>query len=81
MSCTTVEQLLAGLLRSVKARRAREWIIVGDGAPWIWDRVDELVNAVGYNSEKVTEVVDIGRTASGTGGWPSQWALGQWRAA
>ena len=52
-------KLLAGLLRSVRAWRAREWIIVGDGAPWIWERVGELIKAVGYSREKVTEVVDL----------------------
>lgn len=54
-----VFRFLAGLLRSLKAWRAREWIIVGDGAPWIWDRVDDLIAAVGFSKEKVTEVIDL----------------------
>lgn len=52
-------ELLSGVLRSIKADRASEWIIVGDGARWIWSRIDELVETVGYSKDKVTEVVDL----------------------
>ena len=51
--------LLAGLLRSINAGEAAEWVIVGDGAWWIWNRIDDLVAHVGYDGSKVTEVVDL----------------------
>lgn len=34
--------LLAGALLSVEAGNATEWVIVGDGAWWIWNRIDDL---------------------------------------
>lgn len=50
--------LLAGALLSVDAGNAAEWVIVGDGAWWIWNRIDDLKAVVGFGSE-VTEVVDL----------------------
>ena len=50
--------LLAGVLRSVDASNAKEWVIVGDGAWWIWNRIEELKTEVGFDS-RVTEVVDL----------------------
>jgi hypothetical protein len=50
--------LLAGVLRSVDAGKATEWNIVGDGAWWIWNRVEDLKNLVGFKG-RVTEVVDL----------------------
>lgn len=50
--------LLAGVLRSIDAGKATEWNIVGDGAWWIWNRVEDLKNLVGFKS-RVTEVVDL----------------------
>ena len=52
-------EILVSLLREIGAHEAAEWIIVGDGAGWIWDRIPNLVAEVGYSSEKVTEVVDF----------------------
>ena len=51
--------LLASTLRQLGAQEAREWVFVGDGAEWIWNRLPELVSAVGYSLEKVTQVVDF----------------------
>jgi len=50
--------LLAGVLHSINAGQAAEWIIVGDGAWWIWNRIDDLRAFVGFQSS-VTEVVDL----------------------
>jgi hypothetical protein len=52
-------KLLAGILSSIKAHQALEWVVLGDGAVWIWNRIDDLVKAVGYDKKKVTEVVDL----------------------
>ena len=51
--------LMVSTLRQIGAHEAREWVILGDGAPWIWNRVSELVTAVGYDPKKVTQVVDF----------------------
>lgn len=50
--------ILVAMLIELGAHEALEWIIVGDGAGWIWGRIKKLVDAVGYDVDKVTEVVD-----------------------
>lgn len=52
-------KILAATLISIGAAEAAEWIFVGDGADWIWNRIAGLVREVGYDPEKVTEVVDF----------------------
>ena len=39
--------------------KAKEIIFVGDGAHWIWDRIAILIQDLGIDSKKVTEVVDF----------------------
>lgn len=51
--------LLGSALRQIGAHEALSWVFVGDGAEWIWNRVPELVTAVGYSLSKVTQVVDF----------------------
>jgi len=53
-----VFEILAATLIAIGADRATEWVFVGDGADWIWDRVPALVEKVGFDAKKVTEVVD-----------------------
>jgi len=50
--------MLAGYLKALGAHEARELIVVGDGARWIWDRVPTLVERVGISAKKVTQVID-----------------------
>ena len=50
--------LLVAKLREIGAHEAAAWVVVGDGADWIWNRVQRLVDEVGYDRKKVTEVVD-----------------------
>jgi hypothetical protein len=50
--------ILVAMLLEMGAQHALEWIIVGDGAAWIWNRIANLVQAVGYDQARVTEVVD-----------------------
>lgn len=52
-------EILAALLLDIGAHEATDWTFVGDGAEWIWERIPNLVKAVGYESDKVTEVVDF----------------------
>lgn len=51
--------VLTALLCEIGASEAEEWIIVGDGADWIWDRVPGLINSLGFDPGKVTQVVDF----------------------
>ncbi len=51
--------LLIAELRLRGAAQARELIVVGDGATWIWDRVDALAYALDLPPEKVVRVADF----------------------
>jgi hypothetical protein len=51
---------LAAMLRELGAQNAKQWVIGGDGAKWIWkDRVPKLIENVGYDAASVVEVVDF----------------------
>ncbi|MGV8122594.1 MAG: hypothetical protein AB2L14_22780 [Candidatus Xenobiia bacterium LiM19] len=51
--------LMSTLLLSIGAQNAEEWIFISDGACWIWDRVPALIEAVGFDKEKVTQIIDF----------------------
>jgi hypothetical protein len=51
------ELLVCHLLR-LGARHATEVILVGDGAPWIWNRAGTLRERLGMTPDKYCEVVD-----------------------
>jgi hypothetical protein len=50
--------LLAGYLRNLQIHKARRVIFVGDGACWIWDRVQLLLGDLSLRSEQVFQVID-----------------------
>ena len=50
---------LGAVLREIGAHEAEEWVIVADGAEWIWNRVPSLITALDYDSSRVTEIVDL----------------------
>lgn len=52
-------ELLAVLLRQVGAEQASLWVISGDGAEWIWNRVGVLAEQVGFDRSKIVEVLDF----------------------
>lgn len=54
-----VFDLLCGLLRRLGAYAAKEVIFVLDGAPWMWDRLDELVKVAEIRPERVTRILDF----------------------
>lgn len=54
-----VFRLMVGYLKMMGADKASELTIIGDGARWIWNRIDELVRAVGIDAKRVTAVVDF----------------------
>jgi hypothetical protein len=51
--------LIATHLLSIGGQHAEEWIFICDGACWIWERVPALIEAVGFDKEKVTQIVDF----------------------
>ena len=38
--------------------KASEVVLVGDGAPWIWERLPKLIRETGGESLKITEIID-----------------------
>ena len=56
--CDAIFPMLTGYLRALGVEQAKQLIIVGDGAKWIWERVEPLVEALGIERHKVAQVVD-----------------------
>jgi len=56
--CDAVFEMLVGYLKALGAHQASRLIVVGDGAPWIWDRADRLAKDVGLANSKLRQVVD-----------------------
>ncbi len=50
--------LIVGHLRLLGAADAAQLVLLGDGARWIWERIDKLVAAVGIPRERFVAVVD-----------------------
>ena len=75
--CDAIFDMIAGYLSALGAHEAKELILVGDGAKWIWDRVDELVKNVGIDAKKVKQVIDwyhAVETLHKIAGVPAKWA-------
>jgi hypothetical protein len=51
--------LIVGHLRVLGAQYAAQLTLIGDGARWIWNRIDELVAAVGIAKERFVAIVDF----------------------
>lgn len=51
-------ELARGYLQHLHIDQAREVIIVGDGAPWIWNHLPPLLHDCGITPERLTEVLD-----------------------
>ena len=56
--CDAAFAMLTGYLKAMGAHEAKELVFLGDGARWIWDRIDPLVAAIGIESARVSQVVD-----------------------
>lgn len=50
--------MLLGYLKALGAHKAKQLIILGDGAQWIWDRCDALIEDLGIDAERVVQVID-----------------------
>lgn len=56
--CDAAFAMLTGYLKVLGVHEAKELVFLGDGARWIWDRIDPLVAAIGIEGARVTQVVD-----------------------
>ncbi|MBM3792272.1 MAG: hypothetical protein FJW35_18250 [Acidobacteria bacterium] len=77
--CVRLFEMLVRYLRAMGAQEAAELIVVADGAKWIWDRVAELVTAIGLPTDRVTEVLDwyhAVETLHGIADIPGDWSPG-----
>ncbi len=52
-------EILAAELTLRGAAEAKEIILTGDGAPWIWNRADVLAKALGLDPKKIVKVADF----------------------
>lgn len=53
-----VFEMILGYLLALGGHLAKELIVLGDGALWIWERVPSLVQKLGLNPAQVTQVID-----------------------
>lgn len=51
-------KLLQHYLSRLGIEKASEVVLVGDGAPWIWERIPKLLKDTGVDSRKITEIID-----------------------
>lgn len=56
--CDAFFEMCISYLKALGAQEAKELICLGDGARWIWDRVDKLATEVGIAPERVRQVID-----------------------
>lgn len=57
-NCDGAFARLAGYLKALGAHQARALALLGDGARWIWERADQLVEALGIPRNRVVQIVD-----------------------
>lgn len=75
--CDSLFAMLGGYLRALGAHEAKELVVLGDGALWIWERIDALTETVGIARAKVRQVVDwyhavevLAKVADARAQWP-----------
>jgi len=51
-------ELLAFHLHRLGAAKAKEVVILGDGAPWIWNRLDWVIEKAHLDGQRVLQVLD-----------------------
>lgn len=52
-------KILAAELKLRGAAKAKELVLVADGARWIWDRADELARLLGIDPSRIVKVADF----------------------
>lgn len=53
-----MNRLLKAYLEQLEIEEAQEVILAGDGAPWIWERIPPMLESLGVDQEKLTEILD-----------------------
>lgn len=54
-----VFMLLAYYLAAIGITTARQVLFIADGAPWIWNRIPDLIVKIGLDPAKVRQIVDF----------------------
>lgn len=57
-------ELMGKHLAKLNISEAKEVQIVGDGAPWIWNRIKPMLLRLGTSEDRITETIDYGHAAS-----------------
>ena len=52
-------ELLEAYLSYYSIEKAKEITFLGDGAPWIWERVDPLIEHLGIDPDRIHQTVDF----------------------
>ena len=72
-------KLLHAYLSQLKLSEADRILFIADGAPWIWNRIPELIKRLGLEPHQVDQLIDfyhavehLGKVASLRKGWSSK---------
>lgn len=57
--CYALLELICMYLHILGIQEAEKLIIIGDGAPWLWDRVKDIRKRIGLSEEKIIEILDF----------------------
>lgn len=57
--CDDLMELVYTYLTMFGIEEAEKLIVIGDGAPWIWNRIEELRKQFKFPKEKVIEILDF----------------------
>lgn len=57
--CNDLIELLCMYLHVFGIKEAEKLIVIGDGAPWLWNRVSEIRERFGLSKDKVIEILDF----------------------
>ena len=62
--CNALWDMLVAYLQALGAAGAKELIVVGDGACWIWERIGALTERLGLEPQRCREVIDWSHAVS-----------------
>ncbi len=57
--CDALLELVCMYLHLLGIQEAEKLIVIGDGAPWLWERVKEIRKRIGLSEEKIIEILDF----------------------
>lgn len=62
--CNEMFELLLAYLQELGAGEARSLTLVGDGAPWIWERAKPMAERLGLELDRMSQVIDWSHAVS-----------------